>query len=101
MLAWGSFTIVGEYVQLEGSADEIGSGIRKELSYSGIAQSVIHISYREFTLGGGEAYARPAFYQEVRYDISKGKLIRFQDIRIEIESADQEKIRFTILEGPK
>jgi hypothetical protein len=98
----GSVMMAWEY----GQKDELlgtRAGIRKELYYRGIAQNVINISYREFRVNPGGrgippgTYARPDFNQELKYDISKSKTITFQDVRIEVESADQEKIRFKVI----
>jgi len=93
MMAWGS----GVKNDVYGT---VLDGLRKELYYSGIAQNVLQISYREFSLQTTGAYARQPFYQELKYDISSSKTITFQDIKIQIDSADQQKIRFTVVQGP-
>jgi hypothetical protein len=101
-----------------GSPDGRGRivGMRKELIYSGIAQDIVYVNYREYNALGSEggscltgtsrpsmteAMARPAFYQELKYDISKSQIITFQDVRIQVISADPERLRFTVLEGPR
>lgn len=93
MMAWGSGIKNDVY-------GNVIDGLRKELSYSGIAQNVLQISYREFSLQREGAYARQPFYQELKYDISSSRTIMFQDIKIQIDSADQQKITYTILQGP-
>ncbi|TAK54525.1 MAG: PDZ domain-containing protein, partial [Bacteroidetes bacterium] len=45
-------------------------------------------------------YAREAFYQDLKYDITASKIITFKDIKIEVDSADQQKIKFTVIKGP-
>lgn len=78
-------------------------GIRKSLVYGGIASNVIKVSYREYYVDeriGGVSVARQPFYQELQYDLSQSKIITFQDIRIEVESANSEKIRFKVLQTP-
>lgn len=75
-------------------------GMRKELLYGGIAQNVVQISYREYAVGETGLYARPSFYQDLKYDLTNSKIITFQDVRIRIESATPEKIVFTIIQEP-
>jgi membrane-associated protease RseP (regulator of RpoE activity) len=97
MVAWGE----GErQVSSTDTSSTIWSGLRMELSYSGIAQNVVHIAYREYSLGSSGAYARPAFYQDLLYDISGLKKIAFRDFKIEIEDANVQRIRFRITQGP-
>ena len=93
MMAWGT----GIKSDATGA---IQDGIRKELSYSGIAQNVLQVTYREFSLQESGTYARQAFTQELKYDVSTSKMITFQDITIRVDSADQQKIRFIITRGP-
>ena len=67
--------------------------LRKELLYSGKTGSTIEISYREFRGG----LAAPAFYQNLKYDLSESKSIRFQRFRIQVLEADNQMLRFIIL----
>jgi membrane-associated protease RseP (regulator of RpoE activity) len=93
MMTWGSGIRGGMY-------NATLDGLRKELLYSGIAQNIIQISYREFSLQSEGAYARQSFYQDLKYDIKGSKIIMFQDIKIQIDTADQQKIKFIVLQGP-
>lgn len=80
------------------------SGVVKALIYGGVSQNVVQISYREFASseeGLGSNYARPAFSQELKYDLTSSKVITYQDVRIEVQSADGEKIAYTITRGPQ
>ena len=72
------------------------SSMKHELSYSGIDKGVIQVSYREY----GNDYARQAFYQDLKYDLSTSNEITFRDIKIKVEHADQAKIVFTVLQEP-
>lgn len=67
--------------------------IRKELIYSGKSGSTIEISYREFRGG----LAAPAFYQNLKYDLSESKLITFQNFQIEIIDAGNQSLTYRIL----
>ncbi len=69
------------------------NGIRKELLYAGKSGNTIEISYREFRGG----LAAPAFFQNLKYDISQSRIVRFQKFQIEIQSADNQSITYTIL----
>jgi hypothetical protein len=86
----------------------VKAGQRWQLEYAGVLKGVIQIKYREYSLSPESTlygyttavYARPAYNQDLTYDISETKIIRFKDVRLEIHSADQEKIVFTVLEAP-
>lgn len=68
-------------------------GLRRELVYSGISQGTISIEYREFS---GD-YARPAFSQTLRYDLSEGRIIGFRGARFEILSANNLSVRYRVI----
>ena len=67
--------------------------VRKELLYSGKSGSTIEVSYREFRGG----FAAPAFFQNLKYDLTESNVIRFQRFRIEVVQADNQVIRYKIL----
>lgn len=65
----------------------------RELVYSGVSQNTVTILYREFKDG----LARPAFSQELNYDLSKGKVIGYKGARYEIIKADNLGITYKVL----
>lgn len=65
------------------------------LSYSGKQGSIIRIHYREFYNG----LARPAFSQELTYDISDDSIIVFRDTKIQVLNATNSAIEFTVLDS--
>jgi hypothetical protein len=67
--------------------------VKKELLYSGKTGNTIEIGYREFRGG----YAAPAFYQNLKYDLSESKTIRFQNFKIDVLEADNQKLKFKIV----
>ena len=67
--------------------------IRKELIYSGKSGNTIEISYREFRGG----LAAPAFYQNLKYDLSESISITFQNFQIEVINADNQAITYKIV----
>lgn len=71
--------------------------VLKELLYAGREGSVLHLTYREFT---GDGLARPAFYQNVRYDVSNSTSIVFQDWVLKVRDAKNEKIVFEVSNEP-
>lgn len=52
----------------------------KELVYTGVSKNIITILYREYSDG----VARPAFTQELKYDIGEGNIFGFKGARFEI-----------------
>lgn len=78
---------------VEDHAQYDNESFRRELVYSGISQNTISILYREFL----NDMARPAFSQELRYDMAQGKLIGYKDARFEIVKATNTVIRFKVL----
>lgn len=67
--------------------------MRYELIYTGCIGDNITMVYREYT---ADDMARPAFSQNLSYS-TKQRRIRFQNLSIEIISADNEKIKFKVL----
>ena len=67
--------------------------VRKELIYSGKSGATVEISYREFRGG----LAAPAFYQNLKYDLSESKIVTFQNFQIEVIDAGNQSITYKIL----
>ena len=66
----------------------------QELIYTGRSGDTIHVSYKEFR----RDFAKPAFFNELRYDLSQSNIIVFRNYRISIAEATNEYIRFTVLQ---
>jgi hypothetical protein len=66
---------------------------KKVFIYNGKAGNVIKFSYREFM----NDMARPAFTQELQYDLSEGKIIGFKGMRIEILNTSNIEIEYKVL----
>jgi hypothetical protein len=69
--------------------------IKKELLYDGKSGTTLRLSYREFV----RDMARPAFTQELTYDIRDDRTIGFRDARIEVIEANNTNIRYRVLSG--
>jgi len=68
-------------------------GFKRELIYLGGSKNAINIQYREFI----DNYARPAFSQEIKYDISEDRVIGYKGARFEVIRADNSGITFRML----
>ena len=66
---------------------------KRDLVYTGISKSIISILYREFK----DNIARPAFSQEIKYDLNEGNIIGYQGSRFEIINANNTGITFKVL----
>lgn len=78
---------------------QIGSerGISQELIYNGKAGNIINITYREYSVGGGNKYIREGFTEKFQYDISESNIISFRSLRIEVINANSNEIKFKVL----
>lgn len=65
---------------------------QEELIFTGRSGDTIYISYREYK----KDFARPAFFQELRYDLSKSNRIVFKQYRIEVVEATNEYIKYVV-----
>lgn len=65
---------------------------RKELIYNGKSKDSIKLLYREFN----DDMARPAFSQELSYDLAESKTIGFRKMKIEIIEATNSYIKFIV-----
>jgi len=68
----------------------------QQLIYSGKSGTVIRIMYREFA----NQLARPAFSQDLTYDLAESPIITFRDTKIEVKEASNSNIRFLVLKSP-
>ena len=66
---------------------------REALIYTGRAGNTLRLSYREYR----KDLARPAFFQELTYDLDRSSHVVFRNYRIEVLEANNEVIRFRVL----
>lgn len=71
------------------------ASFKKELVYAGISQNVISILYREFK----DDMARPAFSQELKYDLLEGKVVGYRGSRFEILQATNQGLTYKTLKS--
>lgn len=66
---------------------------KKVFIYNGKAGNIVKFSYREFI----NDMARPAFTQELQYDLSESKIIGFKGLRIEILNTSNIEIEYKVI----
>ena len=71
------------------------TNFKQELIYNGKQGNVIRMMYREYR---GDM-ARPAFAQDLTYDLSESRVVGFQGVRMEILSTDNIQITYKVLNG--
>lgn len=69
------------------------NSLRRELVYAGVMQKVLTLLYREFK---GD-FARPAFSQEIKYDLSQGTTIGYKGARFEVIKATNIDLDYKVL----
>ncbi len=69
------------------------AALTKQLVYTGGNKKAITLTYREFI----NDLARPAFSQELKYDISEDNVIGFKGARFEVLGASNIEIKFKVL----
>jgi len=67
--------------------------MRKEILYNGKSKDTIKITYREYI----NDMARPAFYQDLNYDLNESNVIGFRGTQIEIIAATNSDIKFKVI----
>ncbi len=67
---------------------------RQELLYQGKAGSTLKLSYREFS----SDMARPAFTQDLTFDLAEGAVIGAKGARVEVFEATNTSIRYRLLQ---
>jgi len=72
---------------------ESSNSFQQALIYSGKVGSRIRLGYREFS---GNA-ARPAFNNDVDYDLTESKVVGYKGARIEVIEATNEQIRYRLI----
>jgi hypothetical protein len=87
--------LIGETVSIKEINEEISnsSSFRRELIYGGLSGKTVTINYREFK----DDLARPAFSQELKYDLSQEDVIGFRGARFKIIKATNTKLVYKII----
>jgi hypothetical protein len=67
---------------------------KAELIYTGKTDNIIRVSYREYK----NDMARPAFSQELRYDLNEGNEITFKTLKMKVLEATNTKITVQVID---
>jgi len=70
-----------------------GPSFKRELVYAGVSKGSVSISYREYKDG----VARPAFTQDLTYDLADGNEIGYRGARFQIRSANNLGLEYVVL----
>ncbi len=93
-------TVGSPMVTIESGKRSLDGGVfddlKQEIFYGGVSGSTLKLSYQEFWY----PRARPTFTQDLQYDLAKSKEIRFRDVAITVDTADNSSITFRVLDGP-
>lgn len=82
----------GDY-EIKNKISERGTSFQQTLIYSGRVGNKINIGYREFS----NSMARPAFNNDVEYDLSLSNLIGYKGAQIEVIDADNNSIKYRVI----
>ncbi|SDR90808.1 hypothetical protein SAMN04515667_0963 [Formosa sp. Hel1_31_208] len=80
------------YIQTKELAKE-KDNFKQEFIYNGRVRDALKFIYREYK----NDYARPAFIQDLQYDLSESKIIGFRGMRVEIINATNTEIEYKVL----
>lgn len=70
--------------------------VKSEIVFNGITRRTLKFSYREYV----NDFARPAFFQDVSYDIDRyPNVVTFKNLQIEITAASNSGITYKVLRG--
>jgi hypothetical protein len=77
--------------------DQKNRGILQELTYGGKSATTIKLLYREYVRENRVVLNRPAYTQELQYDLNESNTITFRELRIQILRADNNSIAFKVI----
>lgn len=73
-------------------------GLKRELLYNGSYKGELKIQYREYL----NDFARPAFYQDLSYEIKNGENeIDIKGVKILFEAQDKNRLKYRVVSGFK
>ena len=82
-----------DHIRLVEKAVENKDNFIQELIYNGRVGNSLKFVYREFS----DDLIRPAFSQEVQYDLSESSIVGFKDLRIKIIDASNTEITYILI----
>lgn len=88
--SWPTESLFAPAESLEGQE----GAFRAQMIYSGLAGNTIRAAYREFT---GD-FIRPAFTQELQYNLAQDSTIAYKSIKIQVLEATNSQLRYKVRE---
>ena len=85
--------ITSDYYEIREVAFASQAAYQRQIVYTGRSNNQIFITYREFQ----NDLARPAFTQELTFDINAGRVFGFKGARFEVEDATNTKIVYRLI----
>jgi len=71
------------------------TNFKQELVYNGKSGNIARFLYREYSGN----MARPAFTQELTYDLSESKVIGFREVRLQVLGTSNTSIKYKVISG--
>lgn len=90
---YGKIPVTGIEETIEESWQK--DSFKRELVYSGVSQNTISILYREYV----DNIARPAFSQELKYDLAQGSTIGYKGSRFEVIKATNTELTYKVIKA--
>lgn len=67
---------------------------KQEIVYAGLSGNTLNVTYKEYK----NDIARPAFFQNITYDLKNSNIIRYKNFKIKILKASNSQIKYVVLE---
>lgn len=77
---------------------KISQAIRRELVYTGLENNILTIEFREYYIKDGYIYAKDAFTKRLRYDLGRSKIVKYEDMTMEVLNTDNNEVTFKVLD---
>lgn len=84
-----------EYTNAQPQPDKTKAFFQKDFIYNGRVGNSLKFTYREFI----DDLARPAFTQDLQYDLTESDVIGFKDARIKITDATNTTLKYKVING--
>lgn len=77
----------------------VKEGIRRELIYTGMENGILTVQYREYYINYSGVFVKDALTQNLKYDLGRSKIVKYENLSLEIMSTDNNEITFKVLDG--
>jgi hypothetical protein len=84
-----------EYSKTKAPVENCNGCFKQEMVFNGRVNNSLKFVYREYS---GDLI-RPAFNQELQYDLNESNIIGFKGLRLKVQEANNISITYTVLQG--